>query len=823
MTIIHGYLALMMAGLRDWRQFSASNTSASWARGRTGTSGQRKFANLAAVAPSIALAALGMLPTTAAAQACPPNVISSSVLIDYQLLIISDCAISSSGVLTINLPGSLTTERWVRLSNFGSLVNNAGLFNWGTLANWNNLINNGGLSNTGTLSNAGGLDNNGILTNLNVLENKRLAGLANFGTLTNSAIFSNAGNLNNYATMGTFSLLTNSGQLFNFGAATFENGGTLDNTGQLGNTGQLTNNMGAQLNNFGSLINHARGTLTNSGSLATHALLSNFGTLQNNAMLSNAGRLNNERNLTNLGTLSNSGLLTNSASGTLLNFGGLHNSLELENSGLLVTSMGMQLINRADATLNNYRGGILNNAGVLANEAGGVNGAVLNNYGTLNNTGNVIVIGALGTGSAATLNNWDKLNNAGLLEVTRDHASAGQFAGVVNNYGKLNNTGALVNDGFLRVASLVDNVNPPIFGEMTNSAEVTNHLTLVTDPGTTLSNSGTLTNNSLIYNGGFLSNAGTLNNGLNFSNDGHLTNEGGTAGSAGATLNNQDYLENGGFGNFSVMRNNGGTGLGSGGAILNNHGVLETRTLFVNGAGTAGGDAAVLNNYGRLVVYQSGSELRNDGAIINSGIFQIEQGAKVTGTGSYVQTAGVTFVDVDGELSASSVQFLGGALVGEFLIDPPSQILIGSDAFVRPGSSIGTGTFLGNAQFNGELDIQIAGLASHDVLKVIGAIDFGAGAKIVFIFEGYAPQLGDNFSFLDAGALSGFGNVTFLVAGLDAGFDFQLRDAGNGKLELFTAMAPAVPEPGAWLLIMLGLGVIGLARQRVIRASLRRD
>jgi Ca2+-binding RTX toxin-like protein len=186
-------------------------------------------------------------------------------------------------------------------------------------------------------------------------------------------------------------------------------------------------------------------------------------------------------------------------------------------------------------------------------------------------------------------NNGGKLINYG----TFINSSNGEFYNSQNS--TLTNSGTLTNN-----YTLYNSEN----STLTNSGTLTNNYTLYNSENSTLTNSGTLTNNYTLYNsyGSTLTNSGTLttNNGLynsqnsTLTNNGTLTNNNYLYNQSGSTLtnsstgtinNNATFNNEGTFNNYGTLAGTGAFyGLLSGGTVSPGNSSDADATFTVNGA-----------------------------------------------------------------------------------------------------------------------------------------------------------------------------------------------------------------------------------------------
>ena len=221
------------------------------------------------------------------------------------------------------------------------------------------------------------------------------------------------------------------------------------------------------------------------------------------------------------------------------------------------------------------------------------------------------------------------------------------------------------------------------------------------------------------------------------------------------------------------------------------------------------------------------------GDLTVSGVFEFDT---VTVT---KQGAGILNVNGLPGTGSGTLEVTEGVLAGQGTVNGD---LIATAGTVAPGTSVGELDVAGDFTLaaGGTLQIEIDGVSTFDLLSVVGTANLGGSLDVVL---NYQPTLGTQFLVVNAGTLADTGltltgpnaglfDVDFVsntlvleysatpgdfnMDGFVDGFDFLLwqRDMGVGDLadweanygaSPLVASAAAVPEPGAWALVLSGV------------------
>jgi hypothetical protein len=398
--------------------------------------------------------------------------------------------------------------------------------------------------------------------------------------------------------------------------------------------------------------------------------------------------------------------------------------------------------------------------------------------------------------SGATLNN----NSGGMISINSG-ASLDNMDGATLN----NNFGATLN---INGGTLYSFYSPSINNILNNNFGATLNNNFGTLRYDNLFNGGTLNNGGFMGSPSTTNNTGTLNNnfGGNFTgnlltNSGILNNSGSLQSDTlynGGTLNNSGSVATYDLHNAGTLNNNFGGTLGLGevahnSGILNNAGLMSNYILYNSGS---------LNNTGTL----NSQRLSNSGTLNNNGT--------ITGTGTYLQTAGQT--NNNGSITQSSIAINGGTLSGTGTIT--GNVTIGSGASVNPGNSPGTMTINGDFSSGGTLVFEIAGLGAglYDVLNINGNALFGGGNIQFDFINGFNAAAGNYWDFLFADTISGWDSLGFSFNGLGAGLGWGFSRLGNGGERLWIASntVSPVPEPETYAMLLAGLALLGFIATR---------
>lgn len=533
------------------------------------------------------------------------------------------------------------------------------------------------------------------------------------------------------------------------------------NAGNIGGTGGVTAQGGIEINATAALNRGLYGQLRNAGTANWHGGVINWGSTATFENL--AGATFNVH-----GDFSAGG-----GFGRFVNAGNFYKT-----AGSGTATLGMAFDNnglvRAQAGTLRLSGGGTHDGGRFE----GLPGALIELAGGTVLKGAVITSGRVDiTGGSLTLLGGAYYYNLPGNSVNVTDLGIGPLASYVND-GNLNVSGTLDNQGFFThknpfpVASVGAVVNSGTFDNLGGDLVVLGHVT----------------NSKDFFNSGSLEIAGGLNSTGSFRNDG--------AGSSTTVL-----------GGPSVI-----TG------TLHNEGDLRFRGVYVDFSGTGSNLGQIYNGGGTSFYVLAGASLNNQGSVVNDfGTVFVDTGGLLGGSGSYVQTGGLTWIR--GTLQADAgIDIQSGLLRGG---TPPGysgpttgavfgNVSLGPTAQWKPGNSPGTFTVVGDVTVNGDMylgpgdgniEIEFDSPTVHDRIVVSGTVTLNQASIDLVFAPGFSAMDGDSFAWLSAGQVvlpNGPEAVVYNISGLSGDWEATPSFGAKGvSLEMINLLATPIPTSGS--------------------------
>ena len=224
---------------------------------------------------------------------------------------------------------------------------------------------------------------------------------------------------------------------------------------------------------------------------------------------------------------------------------------------------------------------------------------------------------------------------------------------------------------------------------------------------------------------------------------------------------------------------------------VSNEGTWEAATSFRQEPGARFNNAGTLRLNGSNALLATSSLVNTGSITLVDGELGIVAGGAITGTGSFVQEAGLT--QVNGLLRADGgITINGGTLQGTGTAQGP--VFVAPTAAWKLGNSPGTFTVQGDAVLAGLLQVEVQSTAVHDRLVVSGNFSAQGTSTIDLVFgPTFQPAEGDTMAWLQASSTNLVGSVT--VRGLPADWSAALQP-GNHDVVVTYDLATAIPLSG---------------------------
>ena len=373
--------------------------------------------------------------------------------------------------------------------------------------------------------------------------------------------------------------------------------------------------------------------------------------------------------------------------------------------------------NGATGTISVDNGSTLFTSGTWSNTAGG--NFNLNTGSTINITGDFTATSALSIVSDGNVLNNYNLVNGGTLDI-----EGGVFepTAAVTGTGPINLAGITLSNGTLAdgntVGFTLTGSNVTTFDAITLDTDLTlpDNLSLTVTNNLTFANNRTLT----------LAGAGNVNR-LQFS------------GPSQSILGNGEIFITGTSSSNRISQLNASTTL----TIGNN--------ITIRGVGLVGDNSSGRNiiNNGSIIADASGQTLTLQGvSLTNSGILSAQNGATLSLV-NLASNDGTLTVGASSTITTNNANITNnalGILEGSGTFDVGAGFAFTNDGIVRPGGSGAisalniTGNFVQSS--SGQLEIEIASTASHDILAIDGTATLGG--DLILIDSGYVPVDSDS-------------------------------------------------------------------------------